>query len=423
MYTGLRSPPAISRAPVWAHCTATGGCGPRRTWPCHAAVRDRRGVRYPDHRRRLGCREHPQGDAQVGVGKDVVVDRTGRPLRREHQVDAEAAAALGDVDDAGDELGDLLGERGELVDDDHQRRWCQVRRVVTQLVQIAGASVEQAHPVIELGAQRDECPAGELGRQVADTPDGVRQRCERCCRGTALVVHEQERQQCRRMARRARRPTPAAVRSCRSRTCRRSARGGRRQRGRRRPGQRGRRRSGPTARHLCGVASCRPPIRHSARRRRARRAARRGARSRPWASRSTRRAAGPACAPDDRLSTDAAARERIVAANRRRPTRASRRCRRRRCCCHRRSRRRCRRAARRAGRSPSHGAGSSPRVRRAAARSTRRCRRVRAAARPVPAPRQCASRAPPGTAASTRCPTRRRQHRRTCPRDAYAPTR
>ena len=49
-------------------------------------------------------------------------DRPGRALRGEDEVDAEAAAALGDVDHAVDELRHLLHERGELVDDDHQRR-------------------------------------------------------------------------------------------------------------------------------------------------------------------------------------------------------------------------------------------------------------------------------------------------------------
>ena len=42
---------------------------------------------------------HPQGDAQVGVGPDVLADRTGRALGGQHQVDAEAAAALGDADE------------------------------------------------------------------------------------------------------------------------------------------------------------------------------------------------------------------------------------------------------------------------------------------------------------------------------------
>ena len=65
---------------------------------------------------------HAQRDAQVGVGAQVVLDDARRALRRHDQVDAERPAALGDVDDAVDELGHLARERGELVDDEHERR-------------------------------------------------------------------------------------------------------------------------------------------------------------------------------------------------------------------------------------------------------------------------------------------------------------
>ncbi len=75
-----------------------------------------------DDRLRLHAVEHAQRDAQVRVGEDVLVDRPGRPLRGEDQMDTEAAAALGDVDDPGDEVGHLLDECGELVDDDHEGR-------------------------------------------------------------------------------------------------------------------------------------------------------------------------------------------------------------------------------------------------------------------------------------------------------------
>ena len=44
---------------------------------------------------------HPQRDPQVGVGADAPGTRRRRALRGEHQVDAERAAALGDVDQAG----------------------------------------------------------------------------------------------------------------------------------------------------------------------------------------------------------------------------------------------------------------------------------------------------------------------------------
>ena len=52
-----------------------------------------------------------QGDAQVRVGPDVVADDAARPLRRQDEVDAEAAAALGDADQRIDEAGELGGQR------------------------------------------------------------------------------------------------------------------------------------------------------------------------------------------------------------------------------------------------------------------------------------------------------------------------
>ena len=71
-------------------------------------ARDARGVGRADHVRALGRLVDAQRDAQVRVRADVLADDAARALGREHEVDAEAAAALGDVDDAVDELGDLL---------------------------------------------------------------------------------------------------------------------------------------------------------------------------------------------------------------------------------------------------------------------------------------------------------------------------
>ena len=62
-----------------------------------------------------------QRDAQVGVGPDVVAHHAGRALRGEHQVDAEAAAALGHADERRQEVGQLGGQRGELVDHHDER--------------------------------------------------------------------------------------------------------------------------------------------------------------------------------------------------------------------------------------------------------------------------------------------------------------
>ena len=64
----------------------------------------------------------PEGEPQVGVGADVVADDARRALRRQHEVDAEAAAALGDADERRHERRQLGGQGGELVDDDDEPR-------------------------------------------------------------------------------------------------------------------------------------------------------------------------------------------------------------------------------------------------------------------------------------------------------------
>ncbi len=71
---------------------------------------------------RVGLIRHAQRDPEVGVRPQVVLDDARRALRRHDQVDAERPAALGDVDDAVDELGHLARERRELVDDEHEGR-------------------------------------------------------------------------------------------------------------------------------------------------------------------------------------------------------------------------------------------------------------------------------------------------------------
>ena len=113
---------------------------------------------------------HPQGDAQVGVGLDLVVDDAGRALGGEDQVEPEAAAALGDVDERGHEVGELDGEEGELVDDDagaaadgsrRGSRRCSSSEVSAGLAQ---------HPfaVAELGTQAAQDPSGEVLVEVGD---------------------------------------------------------------------------------------------------------------------------------------------------------------------------------------------------------------------------------------------------------------
>ena len=64
---------------------------------------------------------HAQGDAQVCVRTKVVLDDARRALGRQDEVQAERTSSLGDVDDAVDELGNLVHERRELVDDNDER--------------------------------------------------------------------------------------------------------------------------------------------------------------------------------------------------------------------------------------------------------------------------------------------------------------
>ena len=47
---------------------------------------------------------HAQGHPEVGVGAQIVLDDTGRPLRGQDEMQAERPSALGDIDDAVDEV-------------------------------------------------------------------------------------------------------------------------------------------------------------------------------------------------------------------------------------------------------------------------------------------------------------------------------
>jgi len=72
-------------------------------------------------------------------------------------MDPEAAAALRDVDDAGNELGDLFHECGELVNDDHERWRRFVGCHVEHVGEIFRSPFHHPHASVEFGAQRGEC--------------------------------------------------------------------------------------------------------------------------------------------------------------------------------------------------------------------------------------------------------------------------
>jgi hypothetical protein len=108
-------------------------------------------------------------------------------------VDAERAPALGDVDDAVDELGHLLGERGELVDDEHERGGVRVGGLLELEQVFRLLAVEQVLAVVQLGAQARERPAHEMRAEVGHEAHAVRQADAVGEGRSALVVDEEER--------------------------------------------------------------------------------------------------------------------------------------------------------------------------------------------------------------------------------------
>ena len=144
----------------------------------------------------------PQRDPQVGVGADLRRHDAAGPLGGEDQVDAERPAALGDVDQAGDEVGQLADHRGELVDDDDQPRHRRQRRVAAEQVDVVldvlGARRgQQVLAAAQLGAERLQRALDQVGVEVGDHADGVRQPHAVLERGAALVVDEHEGQRVR----------------------------------------------------------------------------------------------------------------------------------------------------------------------------------------------------------------------------------
>jgi hypothetical protein len=165
--------------------------------PAGPVARDARRVRRADHVRALGRLVHPQRDAQVRVRADVLADDAARSLRGEQQVHAQAAAALGDVDDARDEVRDLVRQRRKLVDHDQQARRSFGRAAfeIGEVLRIGGA--QELLASLQLGVQRLQRPLREVRVEVGDQPDRVRQAYAVLEGGAALVVDEHERHRVR----------------------------------------------------------------------------------------------------------------------------------------------------------------------------------------------------------------------------------
>ena len=99
---------------------------------------------------------YPQRDAKRGVGPDLGRDHSAGALRREHQMNAQRPPALCDANEAADELGQVLREGRELVDNQHESRQCW--RVIAPRgsirVQILGADLgEESFPAAQFGVQ------------------------------------------------------------------------------------------------------------------------------------------------------------------------------------------------------------------------------------------------------------------------------
>ena len=163
-----------------------------------AAAGDRRVERgrdgIADDVTRVGLVRHPQRDPEVGVGPEVVLDDAGRPLRRHDQVDAEGPAALGDVDDAVDELRHLARERRELVDDEHEGRRGLGVAALLQLEEVLRLlAVEEVLAMVQLGSEARERTPHEVRAEVGHEADAVRELDAVGERRPALVVDEEER--------------------------------------------------------------------------------------------------------------------------------------------------------------------------------------------------------------------------------------
>ena len=173
--------------------------------PAGSGAREaRRGI-VADDITGVGRVVQPQRHAEVGVGADLVVDHAGRPLGGQHEVDAEAAAALGDADERRQERRQLRGQGGELVDHDHEARQRRSARLGPVGGEIGRADLPQqllAPP--HLGVQAAQRPLGQAVVEIGHHADGVRQLGAGVERRPALVIDEHEREVVGAVARRQR---------------------------------------------------------------------------------------------------------------------------------------------------------------------------------------------------------------------------
>ena len=146
-----------------------------RAEPQHRATRrgtrERRRLVVTDDVARVGGVLQPKGQAEVGVGADVVADDAGRALGGQHEVDAEAATALGDADERRDEGRQVGGQGGELVDDHdeaRQRRPGRHGAVRREVVRAGGA--QQPLAAADLGVEADSARSARWSSRSVTRP-------------------------------------------------------------------------------------------------------------------------------------------------------------------------------------------------------------------------------------------------------------
>ena len=146
-----------------------------------------------DHIVCVGAILEPERDPQVGVGPDVIGDDARRTLRGQHEVDAEAATALGDRHERAQEVGEFLGQRRELVDHHHQarQRFRDGAAVGGQVVGSGGS--QESFAATHLGVEAHQHPLGETVVEVGHDTDRVREPGAGVERRAALVVDQDHR--------------------------------------------------------------------------------------------------------------------------------------------------------------------------------------------------------------------------------------
>ena len=91
-----------------------------RDGPARTISRNGGRVGRVDHVDRVVAVGDSQGDSTSGVGANVLGHDTGRALGGQHHVNAQTAAPLGNSHEGVEKVGEIGGERGELVDNDQQ---------------------------------------------------------------------------------------------------------------------------------------------------------------------------------------------------------------------------------------------------------------------------------------------------------------